>query len=156
MPVLLGHPFKKQKDGYADGKGGDKKKAAISPMDMPTSLTSLVSLRLISSERRITPIISSRMAAVITDVPTLLLSLPSSLSVATVMLTEVAARIVCRKRGFPIICLCVSDPNPPLKAQATKNPSPSGNTTPNIVITTDAPPVLFNLPDIRFDTGRKT
>lgn len=46
-----------------------------------------------NSDRRMTPIISSRIAAATIDVPTFVLSFPSSLSAATVMLTLVAARI---------------------------------------------------------------
>ncbi len=47
----------------------------------------------IIKERRIMPMISSRIAALTKAVPTLVSSLPNSFKVATVMETEVAERI---------------------------------------------------------------
>ena len=61
---------------------------------MPTPLRSLPWSRLMKRDSKITPMISSRIAAAIMEVPTFELILPSSLRTATVMLTDVAAKIV--------------------------------------------------------------
>ena len=70
------------------------KKAIIIPMVLPMSEADPLVSRPMNRESSTTPIMSSRMAAAIMDIPTFELSLPSSLSAATVMLTEVAASIV--------------------------------------------------------------
>ena len=70
------------------------KKPIILPITIPTSLAPVPLSRLMNSDSKITPIMSSRIAAVIIDVPTFELSLPNSFRAATVMLTEVADSIV--------------------------------------------------------------
>ena len=69
------------------------KKPIILPIAMPIPSSPLPLSREMKRERSTTPMMSSRIAAATMEVPTFVLSFPSSLRAATVILTLVAANI---------------------------------------------------------------
>ena len=114
------------------------KNAAILIRTMP--ILTLGSAKLVISVRAIIPRISSINAAPRIALPERVDSFPISLSVSTVMLTEVAVRMT------PIKTFCKNASDCVLKMEAMTNPPASGTITPIKAIRKDALPERLSSP----------
>ena len=117
------------------------KKATI--LTKTTTMLTCAPARLVTTVSAIRPRMSSMRAAAKIVLPTLVESLPSSVRVSTVMLTEVAVRMTPMKMFWSrTLPGCANSPR--LKKKASPAPIASGTSTPHSATTNPAFPVFFS------------
>ena len=94
--------------------------------------------------KAIIPKISSIIAAPKMALPARVFSLPISLRVSTVILTDVAVKITPMKMFCSKMLALASDSDSVLNAMASRNPPAKGTSTPISAMINDARPVFFS------------